>query len=50
MDEENIYIIVFANGVDRECFGGGESGGAVGLAGPGREGEPAGTTGKIAGN
>lgn len=26
MDEENIYPTVFANGVDRECFGGGESG------------------------
>ena len=50
MDEENIYPSVSADGVDRECFGGGESGGAVGLAGPGREGDPAGTTGKIAGN
>ena len=38
MDEENIYPSVFADGVDRECFGGGESGGAVGLAGAGREG------------
>ena len=50
MDEENIYPSVFANGVDRECLGGGESGGVVGLAGPGGEGEPAGTPGKIAWN
>ena len=50
MDEENIYHFVFVNGVDRECLGGGKSGGVVGLAGPGREGEPAGTTIKIAGN
>ena len=50
MYEENIYPTVSANGVDRECFGGGESGGVVGLAGPGREGEPAGTTRKIAWN
>ena len=48
--EENIYPTVFANGVDRECFGSGESGGVVGLAGPGGEGEPAGTPGKIAWN
>ena len=50
MYEENIYPTVFANGVDRECFGGGESGGVVGLAGPRGEGEPAGTPGKIAGD
>ena len=50
MYEENIYPTVFADGVDRECLGGGESRGAMGLAGPGREGEPAGTEGKIAWN
>lgn len=50
MDEENIYPTVFVDGVDRECLGGGESGGVVGLAGSGGEGEPAGTTRKIAGN
>ena len=50
MDEENIYHFVFANGVGRECLGGGESGGVVGLAGSGGEGEPAGTTREIAGN
>ena len=50
MNEENIYPSVFVDGVDRECFGGGESGGAVGLAGSGGEGEPAGTEGKIAWN
>lgn len=50
MYEENIYHFVSANGVDRECFGGRESGGAMGLADPGREGEPAGTGRKIAWN
>ena len=50
MDEENIYPTVFADGVGRECFGGGKSGGVVGLAGPRGEGEPAGTTRKIAGD
>ena len=50
MDEENIYPTVFADGVDRECSSGGEFGGAVGLAGSWGEGEPAGTTGKIAWN
>ena len=50
MYEESIYSTVFVDGVDRECFGGGESGGAMGLAGSGREGEPAGTTREIAGN
>ena len=39
MDEENIYPTVFADGVGRECFGGGKSGGVVGLAGPRGEGE-----------
>lgn len=50
MYEENIYHFVSADGVDRECLGGGESGGVVGLAGPRGEGEPAGTTRKIAGD
>ena len=50
MYEENIYPTVSANGVDRECFGGRESGGAMGLAGPRGEGEPAGTGRKIAGD
>ena len=50
MYEENIYHFVSANGVGRVCLGGGESGGIVGLAGPRGEGEPAGTTRKIAGD